>query len=61
MKKTSALKQGEVADNCCGTSEPSEDPDQILVGKVIIPVSNTAKQDSVKKASALKQEVADDC
>ena len=62
VKKTSALKQGEVADDCCSTSESSEDPDQILVEKVIIPVSDTAKQDPVKKTSALKQgEVADDC
>ena len=62
VKKTSALKQGEVADDCCSTSESSEDPDQILVEKVIIPVSDTAKQDPVKKTSALKQgEVAHDC
>ena len=62
VKKTSALKQGEVADDCCSTSEPSEDPDQILVEKVTIPVSDTVKQDPVKKTSALKQgEVADDC
>ena len=61
VKKT-ALKQGEVANDCCSTSEPSEDPDQILVEKVTIPVSDTAKQDPVKKTSALKQgEVADDC
>ena len=44
------------------TSEPSEDPDRILVEKVVIPVSDTVKQDPVKKTSALKQgEVADDC
>ena len=44
------------------TSESSEDPDRILVEKVIIPVSDTVKQDPVKKTSALKQgEVADDC
>ena len=44
------------------TSEPSKEPDRILVEKVIIPVSDTAKQDPVKKTSALKQgEVADDC
>ena len=44
------------------TSESSEDPDRILVEKVIIPVSDTAKQDPVKQTSALKQpEVADDC
>ena len=44
------------------TSESSEDPDRILMEKVIIPVSDTAKQDPVKKTSALKQpEVADDC
>ena len=62
VKKTSALKQGEVADDCCSTSEPSEDPDQMLVKKVTIPVSDTVKQDPVKKTSALKQgEVADDC
>ena len=62
VKKTSALKQGEVADDCCSTSESSEDPDQILVEKVIIPVSDTAKQDPVKKTSALKEgEVAHDC
>ena len=62
VKKTSALKQGEVADDFCSTSESSEDPDQILVEKVIIPVSDTAKQDPVKKTSALKQgEVAHDC
>ena len=45
-----------------GTSEPSEDPDRILMEKVIIPVSDNVKQDPVKKTSALKQgEVADDC
>ena len=44
------------------TSESSEDPDRILVEKVIIPVSDTVKQDPEKKTSALKQgEVADDC
>ena len=44
------------------TRESSEDPDRILMEKVIIPVSDTAKQDPVKKTSALKQpEVADDC
>ena len=37
------------------TSDSSEDPDQILVEKVIIPVSDTVKQDPVKKTSALKQ------
>ena len=43
-------------------SESSEEPDRILVEKVITPVSDTAKQDPVKKTSALKQgEVADDC
>ena len=48
MKKTSALKQGEVADDCCST-EPSEDPDQTLVEKVTIPVSDTAKKRSSEK------------
>lgn len=44
------------------TSESSEDPDRILVEKVIIPVSDTAKQDPVKQTSALTQpEMADDC
>ena len=44
------------------TSESGEDPDRILVEKVIIRVSDTAKQDPVKKTSALKQaEVADAC
>ena len=44
------------------TSELSEDPDRILVEKIIIPVSDTVKQDPVKKTPALKQgEVADDC
>ena len=34
----------------------------ILVEKVIIPVSDTAKHDPVKKTSAFKRgEVADDC
>ena len=44
------------------TSELSEDPDRILVEKVIIAVSDTVKQNPVKKTSAIKQgEVADDC
>ena len=44
------------------TSESSEDPDRILVEKVIIPVSDNAKQYPVKKTSAFKQgEVADYC
>ena len=42
--------------------EPSEDPDRILVEKVIIAVSDTVKQNPVKMTSAIKQgEVADDC
>ena len=39
VNKTLALRQGEVADDCCSTIEPSEDPNQILVEKVTIPIS----------------------
>ena len=44
------------------TSESSEGPDRMLVEKVIIPDSDTAKEDPLKKTLALKQgKVADGC
>ena len=43
-----------MVDDCSSTSEPSEDPDRMLVEKLIISVSDSVgKQDPVKKTSAL--------